>query len=478
MNLEFDENSNPFADTASTFMQMNKSSQASHLSQDRPKKVSQTDRFIPNRKSSKLSLALSPLHEFNNSLADVKKVEAAREEDPNFSFKCLYRNLVLDYDPVTNHSSKTQQFSNTNLFRFNDENETNKSFMPQYDQSPLVDCDKILSTYQNSTRKIAKVPYKVLDAPALQDDFYLNLVDWSSQNILGVGLSSCVYLWSAHTSRVSKLCDLGGSDTVTSIAWAPKGTHLSVGTNSGDVQIWDIMKMKKVRVLSGHSARVGSLAWSNAILSSGSRDKNIHNRDLRCNTNYISTMTGHRQEVCGLKWSFDEQQLASGGNDNKLFVWNLNSTTPALRFTNHTAAVKALAWSPHQHGLLVSGGGTADRTIRSWNTLTNQQIDCVDTGSQVCNLMFAKNQNELVSTHGYSQNQIVLWKYPTMEKISTLTGHSYRVLYLAMSPDGENIVTGAGDETLRFWNAFPSAKKNEGAVNQMTKLKPSSFDLR
>lgn len=28
-------------------------------------------------------------------------------------------------------------------------------------------------------RKIAEKPYKVLDAPALSDDFYLNLVDWS-----------------------------------------------------------------------------------------------------------------------------------------------------------------------------------------------------------------------------------------------------------------------------------------------------------
>ncbi len=43
---------------------------------------------------------------------------------------------------------------------------------------------------------------QVLDAPALQDDFYLNLVDWSSQNVLAVGLGSCVYLWSACTSKV------------------------------------------------------------------------------------------------------------------------------------------------------------------------------------------------------------------------------------------------------------------------------------
>ena len=41
-------------------------------------------------------------------------------------------------------------------------------------------------------RKISSIPFKVLDAPALQDDFYLNVVDWSSQGILAVGLGSCV----------------------------------------------------------------------------------------------------------------------------------------------------------------------------------------------------------------------------------------------------------------------------------------------
>ena len=32
-----------------------------------------------------------------------------------------------------------------------------------------------------------------------------------------------------------------------------------------------------------------------------------------------------------------------------------------------------------------------------------------------------------------------------MKKIASLTGHSQRVLYLATSPDGSTIVTGAGD---------------------------------
>ena len=66
-----------------------------------------------------------------------------------------------------------------------------------------------------------------------------------------------------------------------------------------------------------------------------------------------------------------------------------------------------------------------------------------------------------VSTHGYSQNQILVWKYPSLVQVAKLTGHSYRVLYLAMSPDGEAIVTGAGDETLRFWNVFSKARSQK-----------------
>ncbi len=77
-------------------------------------------------------------------------------------------------------------------------------------------------------------------------------------------------------------------------------------------------------------------------------------------------------------------------------------------YTDHLAAVKAIAWSPHQHGLLASGGGTADRCIRFWNTLTSQPLQCMDTGSQVCNLAWSKHANELVSDSRNTQCEIYL----------------------------------------------------------------------
>lgn len=78
------------------------------------------------------------------------------------------------------------------------------------------------------TRKINKMPVKVLDAPSLQDDYYLNLLDWGAQNFLAVGLSSCVYLWNASTAKVSKLCDLQRQN-VTSVSWATKEANIAIG---------------------------------------------------------------------------------------------------------------------------------------------------------------------------------------------------------------------------------------------------------
>ncbi|TNV71211.1 hypothetical protein FGO68_gene450 [Halteria grandinella] len=353
--------------------------------------------------------------------------------------------------------------SSYNILRFSDQSYTSRGASSNLCQIPLSGFEEedLLTAPYRQQRTIPKVPFKVLDAPALQDDFYLNLVDWSSSNILAVGLGSSVYLWSATSNKVTKLYDLAGAnDSVASVQWSEGGNHLAVGTHSGSLQVWDTAKGKLLRTLSGHEERVGSIAWNSRFISTGSRDKSILHRDLRTKNNFEAKLLGHKQEVCGLKWSFDEQQLASGGNDNKLLLWSVhNCQTPQAKFSSHIAAVKAIAWSPHQHGLLASGGGTADKTIRFWNTHTLQPSHHVDTGSQVCNLLFSKNVNELVSTHGYSQNQIFVWKYPTMKKLATLNGHTLRVLYLACSPDGQTLVTGAGDETLRFWNVFPPKRQ-------------------
>ena len=171
-------------------------------------------------------------------------------------------------------------------------------------------------------RRINKMPYKVLDAPQLQDDFYLNLVDWSSTNVLAVGLNKAVYVWSACTSQVKKLCEVVADNKITSVGWSNKGNHLAVGTDHGETQIWDINHGKQIRSLCEHHQRISAIAWNGSTLSTGSKDKMVLSRDLRMKNCITHQYAGHKQEVCGLKWSYDGQQLASGGNDNRLMIWN------------------------------------------------------------------------------------------------------------------------------------------------------------
>lgn len=73
----------------------------------------------------------------------------------------------------------------------------------------------------------------MLDAPALYDDFYLNLIDWSASNLLAVGLSNSVYLWNAGNSKVVRLVELPSSDLVTSCSSSPSSNVLGVGTHTG-----------------------------------------------------------------------------------------------------------------------------------------------------------------------------------------------------------------------------------------------------
>ena len=308
------------------------------------------------------------------------------------------------------------------------------SFSPQAPPPPDRKMDELCAMYRHNCsaglapkryrRHIATEAERILDAPKLLDDFYLNLLDWSEGNVLGVALADeappalhttahppthqpttthppihppatthlpvhppvCairqIYLWNAADASVHKLCETPPDTHVTSLAWAqqagPSSSLLAVGTSDHKVQLWDVEKQRQVRSMDGHSARVSSLAWNRNLLSSGGRDSLIVHHDVRVAAHRCGTLKGHAQEVCGLRWSPWGTQLASGGNDNLLNIWDdrwqQTSThhpshhqqgaysQPLFRLERHVAAVKAIAWCPWQRNLLASGGGTADRS--------------------------------------------------------------------------------------------------------------------
>lgn len=307
------------------------------------------------------------------------------------------------------------------------------------------------------------------DAPSINDNFYLNLIDWSCNNVLAVALDQAVYLWNASSGNITELTSLDSDDDfITSVSWIPEGGgYLAVGTESSVVQLWDCNALKRVRTMRGHSARVGSLAWNNHILSSGSRDCSIMNHDVRIRDHHVSTFSGHQQEVCGLKWNPDGSMLASGSNDNNVCIWDYSKSAPSVEtapkhtLASHQAAVKALAWCPWQRNVLASGGGTGDRTIKFWNTANGALLNSINTEAQVSGLVWNPHEREIVSSHGFSRNSLCVWKYPSMVMIKELQGHTARVLGMVPGADGSSVCSVGADETLRFWKVFGEPKKGK-----------------
>jgi cell division cycle protein 20 (cofactor of APC complex) len=85
-----------------------------------------------------------------------------------------------------------------------------------------------------------QTPDRTLSAPDVIDDYYLNLLDWGSSNVLSIALGNTVYLWDASNRSTSELATVDEDDgPVTSVSWAPDGRHIAVGLGSSDVQLWD-----------------------------------------------------------------------------------------------------------------------------------------------------------------------------------------------------------------------------------------------
>lgn len=429
-----------------------------------PNKQSGPDRFIPSRSSQDIDLS---------HFAIMKEKGENEENDPDWSpSKAPYQNQL---NTVLNKGDNPQD---TKILSFN-----NKCPAATGHSNRM----KVLYSYSKTTvpksaaRNIPQQPDRILDAPDLLDDYYLNLLDWSTSNILAVALGTAIYLWNATTCTIAQLLNMQSeNDYITGLSWTPEGGILAVGTNAGAVQLWDTEAEKLLRVMTGHAARVGALSWNSHIVTSGSRSGAIHHHDVRVPDHHVGSLIEHTQEVCGLTWSPDGRHLASGGNDNIVNVWDttlaLEGVSPVQTFTHHLAAVKALAWCPWNPVILASGGGTADRHIRLWNISNGSCVNAIDTNSQVCSILWSSELKEMISGHGYSQNQLTIWKYPQMNRIAELTGHEARVLSLTMSPCGTTVASAAADETIRLWKCFAKDKEKVKKTAQ-TKSVKETFSL-
>lgn len=138
-----------------------------------------------------------------------------------------------------------------------------------------------------------------------------------------------------------------------------------------------------------------------------------------------------------------------------MVVTDIRYEQPILNTQAHKAAIRGLAWNTLKANFLYTGGGSNDRCLKLWNLNSKIVEHTVYTGSQICEVIFFPDLNEVITAHGFSSNNIGVWSGNQLEKIAELSGHSKRVLHCVKTNNSNQILSGSSDQSLRFWDLVP-----------------------
>ena len=168
--------------------------------------------------------------------------------------------------------------------------------------------------------------------------------------------------------------------------------------------------------------------------------------------------------ICGLQWNNSRTSLAVGCNNNKVQIFDSHSSSPSETML-YQSAVKAIAWHPSQHRVIATGAGQNDQRIVVWDLNNAAYKNCIDTKSQITGIMWSPYSNHTILTsHGHFDPNLRVWDLKNNVNTHKLVGHSSMIVSLAHSPYSNQVLSLAGDDTLRLWNVF--SKKGSGCTKQ------------
>ena len=164
-------------------------------------------------------------------------------------------------------------------------------------------------------------------------------------------------------------------------------------------------------------------------------------------------LTTDMTSVFSISFSLDGETLASGGEDELVRLWDVDTGNHKRTFiTNH---------GPFFRVLFSTDGKTlascSVQELNLWDVATSTHKANNRMGASWCAVSMNADGGTLATDKGYAT--IRLWDVITGEEERRLRGHTKNVESIAFSPDGKTLASGSTDKTVRLWDVATGKQK-------------------
>ncbi len=270
-----------------------------------------------------------------------------------------------------------------------------------------------------------------------------------------------IKLWNVATAKLKSTLKTASDSDIQNLAFSPDGKTIASCDGSLDttVELWDVASGKLRTSLTGHIDGVAFVSFSpdSRTLASGGRDGTLILWDVETGR-YKTTLIEHKNRIEGLTFSPNGETLASGSWDGRIILWDTETLQIKTTITGHVYGFQNIMFSPDGNKI---ASGSIDKTIRLWDTKNGGNTSTfIGHIAGVESIAFSPDGKTIASGGGsYTVNYwfaddytVRLWDVDSGINKATLLGHRRTVYYLTFSPDGNYLVSSAGDKRAIFWD--------------------------
>jgi WD40 repeat protein len=268
-----------------------------------------------------------------------------------------------------------------------------------------------------------------------------------------------IKIWTLITGSLLAEKSDAHSGTVSNIASGPDGAGMVTASNDGTVKLWDVPGLALLRTLELHNhsknrspATAVAISSDGKTVAAGTRgDAFVLLLDVGV-ARVTHKLEGHRVLVEALAFSPSGKQLASGGYDGTVRLWDVETGGLEANFRGNYW-VYSVAFSPDGTRLVAaSGNQPTSRNVRTklWDLNELPTDNCLrgHTAPVAC-LAISPTCTTLAS--GSDRGELKLWSLLSPSFLRDLTHETGPIESIDFSPDGR-ILASAHGTTVKLWD--------------------------